>query len=174
LTTLQAANWKGILIGVEVDPGHPNDNESGYRSFVFKHTNYFVVSGAMSHRWIRYGRDFVPEFVDEYMRNNPDNQLTLGIGHLFYHHDEFPRELSDNTIPIEERRRLAQEYMERRVEEVLDIVSPLMEKYPNLKVEFNLSNEAIWEYNGNVGWEGEYSDYPLYDLFGKNWLQELI
>jgi hypothetical protein len=175
------ATWKDIipltnnpnlLIGVEVDPGHPNDDEAGYRNFVMDNVNYFVVSGAMSHQWIRYGRTFVPQWVNEYKRRNPNTPLVLGIGHLFYHHDSFPPELSDSSIPPERRKALTQEFMFERAMEVLRVVKPLMEKYPDLRVEFNLGNEVVWHYRGNFGWEGEYSDYPLYDNLGKQWILE--
>jgi len=161
-----------IIVGVEVDPGHPNDHEQGYREFVYNHVNYFVVSGAMSHQWIQYGRTFVPELVNEYKRRNPEIPLTLGIGHMFYHHDTFPPELSDQSIPLSKRQELTREFMKNRVREIFKIVAPLMKRYPDLTLEFNLGNEVIWEYQGNTGWEGEYSNFPLYDNLGKKWLPE--
>jgi hypothetical protein len=161
-----------VLIGVEIDPGHPNDHEVAYRNFVVENTNYFVVSGAMSHQWLQYGVKFTPEMVHLHKKNNPESPLTLGIGHLFYHHDTFPDNLSNSEIPLNQRQELTKQYMRQRIREVLDVLAPLMNQYPDLTVQFNLGNEVVWEYQGNTGWEGEYSDYPLYDNLGKDWLVE--
>lgn len=175
LTTLQGANWSGILIGVEVDPGHPNDHEPGYRNFVFNHTNFFLVSGAMAHAWIRYGRTFVPEMVNAYYRINPQGPLTLGVGHLFYHHqqEEWPRELYDESIPVERRREILYEFIDTHLIEVFDVIAPLLRRYSSLRVQATVANEAIWEYNGNTGWEGEYSEWAMYDILGKSWAPEV-
>jgi len=126
----------------------------------------------MSHQFIQYGKTFVPELVNEYKKRNPEIPLTLGIGHMFYHHDTFPPELSDQSIPLSQRQELTKKFMRDRVREVLEIVAPLMIKYPDLTLEFNLGNEVVWYYNGNFGWEGEYSDFPLYDNLGKRWIIE--
>jgi hypothetical protein len=169
---LLSANIIGFPIGVEIDPGHPNNREQGYRDFVIRNANVINISGGLSHQWLRYGKTFLPEIVREYKEKNPNTPLTIDVNHLFYHHDTFPPELSDKSKPLAERQQLARNYMRERVREVLEIIAPIMERYPDTKIMANLGNEVFWEYQGATGWEGEYSDYPLYDLLGKDWLPE--
>ena len=169
---LLSASIVNFPIGVEIDPGHPNNREQGYRNFVINNANVINISGGLSHQWLSYGRAYVPEIVRQYKERNPNTPLTIHVNHLFYHHDTFPPELSDQSKPLAERQQLARSYMRERVREVLKIIVPIIEQYPNTKIMANLGNEVFWEYQGNVGWEGEYSDYPLYDLLGKDWLPE--
>jgi hypothetical protein len=169
---LLTANAKGFPIGIEIDPGHPNNKEQGYRDFVYNNANVINISGGLSHQWLRYGRAFTPQIVEEYKKRNPNTPLTIDVNHLFYHHDTFPPELTDQSIPLAERQQLARVYMRERSREVLEIIAPIMGKYPNIKITVNLGNEVFWEWKGSTGWEGEYSDFPLYDLLKKDWLSE--
>lgn len=171
---LKDAAKNKILIGAEIDPGHPNDTESGYLNFALDNFNHLTISGAMMNQFIHdYGSYYFPYIVEEYMKKNSfDAYLSVSICHLLYHHDSFPQELTDKNISPKEKKELARNFIRRRIKDVIGVVSPLMKKYPNLQIQLNLANEAIWEYNGGVGWEGEYSNFPLFNILGKNWIPE--
>ena len=163
-----------ILLSMGIDP-HIQPYKEQALDFAFRSSMLWIM-GSMMHEHINHpqwgGVVFLNTVLPEFNKKFPSRQLTIGISHLFWHHDSFPPELSDNNISLQQRQSLCREYMRERVREVIRPIKPYLERGIIQKVVLNLANETFWEYQGNTGWEGEYSDYPLYDLLGKEWIPE--
>jgi hypothetical protein len=162
------ADKENFLVGVSIDAGHPNHNDPEYLDFIFENTNLITIAGGLMHKYMEYGKVYVPQVLKKYFQVNPNAPLAIQVHHLFWHQDSFPSYLTDTSLSLESRQEKGQEYMKERIREVIDVLLPYLDKLQ--KVILVLANEVFWEFQGNVGWTGEYGGHPLYALYGEKWV----